>query len=155
MNCHFHSKTLFKTNIAAGSLYSPFEYTFLPLFSLFHFSLCHTSKLVNQGFNSRHLLCSHLSLFVFSDPCDRWIYGDWTDDTDQMILILDSIIENNGKIDHLDFAQKLKKWVQQGFPELGDSTSSGCGQNTYRVIKHSSYEEDPIAASTAVWELSG
>eukprot|EP01127_Copromyxa_protea_P009467 TRINITY_DN2241_c0_g1_i5.p1 TRINITY_DN2241_c0_g1~~TRINITY_DN2241_c0_g1_i5.p1 ORF type:complete len:255 (+),score=40.55 TRINITY_DN2241_c0_g1_i5:899-1663(+) len=93
--------------------------------------------------------------FIQDEHRSRWIYGDWTDDTDQMILILDSIIENNGKIDHLDFAQKLKKWVQQGFPELGDSTSSGCGQNTYRVIKHSSYEEDPIAASTAVWELSG
>lgn len=28
----------------------------------------------------------------------RWKNGDWTDDTDQMILIMISIIENNGKV---------------------------------------------------------
>ena len=28
----------------------------------------------------------------------RWKDGDWTDDTDQMILIMISLIENNGKV---------------------------------------------------------
>jgi ADP-ribosylglycohydrolase len=50
---------------------------------------------------------------------------------------------------------------------LGDHTSSGCGQNTYSVITHPDYDDDPIAvllkeenyltsqASTAIWEMSG
>ena len=29
---------------------------------------------------------------------DRFETGDWTDDSDQMILILQSLIENNGKV---------------------------------------------------------
>ena len=28
----------------------------------------------------------------------NWTRGDWTDDTDQMILILDAILENNGRV---------------------------------------------------------
>ena len=28
----------------------------------------------------------------------RWITGDWTDDSDQMILMIDSILENDGKV---------------------------------------------------------
>ena len=28
----------------------------------------------------------------------RWETGDWTDDSDQMILILQSLLDNNGKV---------------------------------------------------------
>ena len=27
-----------------------------------------------------------------------WLAGDWTDDTDQMILIMDSIVDKNGEV---------------------------------------------------------
>ena len=29
---------------------------------------------------------------------ERWQEGDWTDDSDQMILILQSLLDNNGKV---------------------------------------------------------
>ena len=29
---------------------------------------------------------------------DRWETGDWTDDSDQMILILLSLLDNKGKV---------------------------------------------------------
>ena len=28
----------------------------------------------------------------------RWAVGDWTDDTDQMIIIMLSLLENNGEV---------------------------------------------------------
>ena len=28
----------------------------------------------------------------------RWEVGDWTDDSDQMILIMQSLLDNNGKV---------------------------------------------------------
>ncbi len=52
----------------------------------------------------------------------RWESGDWTDDTDQMILICETIIETR-KADILLFAKKLKHWISNGFPQLGDCTS--------------------------------
>ena len=35
----------------------------------------------------------------------RWTTGDWTDDSDQMIVIIDSIIENGGKVLTFSFSQ--------------------------------------------------
>ena len=49
----------------------------------------------------------------------RWEEGDWTDDSDQMILILQSILDKDGSVDRLDFAAKIKGWKDHGFPELG------------------------------------
>ena len=49
----------------------------------------------------------------------RWKTGDWTDDTDQMILIMLSILDQNGNVSAVDYAAKLKNWAQRGFPELG------------------------------------
>ena len=45
---------------------------------------------------------------------NRWAPGDWTDDTDQMILLLQSILEFHGDVYPVDFAQRLKNWVQKG-----------------------------------------
>jgi hypothetical protein len=28
----------------------------------------------------------------------RWVEGDWTDDSDQMLLILESLVEHNGQV---------------------------------------------------------
>ena len=35
---------------------------------------------------------------VNSGHQNAWETGDWTDDSDQMILIMRSLIENNGKV---------------------------------------------------------
>ena len=54
------------------------------------------------------------------DPDLRWDRGDWTDDTDQMILILQMIVEGEGKVDRCAFAAKMRHWMHNGFKELGD-----------------------------------
>ena len=56
----------------------------------------------------------------------RWVKGDWTDDTDQMLLILLGIIENKGKVLKKDFAKRMKKWMEEGFAELGDRGKQIC-----------------------------
>ena len=46
--------------------------------------------------------------------------GDWTDDTDQMLLILLGVVENKGKVLKEDFAKRMRNWTEEGFAELGD-----------------------------------
>ena len=46
----------------------------------------------------------------------RWanedgMIADWTDDTDQCLLILDSLVSHNGEVDEKDFAKRLQYWL--------------------------------------------
>eukprot|EP00931_Biecheleriopsis_adriatica_P009379 TRINITY_DN110455_c0_g1_i1.p1 TRINITY_DN110455_c0_g1~~TRINITY_DN110455_c0_g1_i1.p1 ORF type:complete len:424 (+),score=80.14 TRINITY_DN110455_c0_g1_i1:106-1377(+) len=81
--------------------------------------------------------------------------GDWTDDTDQQILILQSLLGTKGQADAQDFAKKLVSWKDKGFPGLGDSSGCGLGASTKAVISKSGFLEDPIAQAHAVWEGRG
>ncbi|KAJ7375938.1 hypothetical protein OS493_037901 [Desmophyllum pertusum] len=85
----------------------------------------------------------------------RWETGDWTDDSDQMILILLSLLDNKGKMVPKDFARKMKKWSREGFPELGDKGGMGIGRTTYGVLRHPDFQTDPHHAAEYVWEASG
>ena len=60
--------------------------------------------------------------------------GDWTDDTDQMLLILLGIVENKGKVLKEDFAKRMRNWAEEGFAELGDRGNGGC--NLITIIYH-------------------
>ncbi len=37
-----------------------------------------------------------------------------------MLLILLSILANNGEVDETDFAKRLHEWMLHGFPQFGD-----------------------------------
>jgi len=80
-----------------------------------------------------------------------WLSGDWTDDTDQMFLILDSIFDNSGKVLIKDFAVRLKDWIKNGFPELGDKFGSGCGQTVRTTSNNAIFLEDPHKAAHEAW----
>jgi ADP-ribosylglycohydrolase len=84
----------------------------------------------------------------------RWVTGDWTDDSDQMILILRDIIENNGTPSSNTFASKLYDWYYHGFPELGDEAGMDIGNCTRWVIHEDCFKKNPHKASKDVWELS-
>jgi len=85
----------------------------------------------------------------------EWKAGDWTDDTDQMICILDTILETKGQASEIIFAKKLKKWCKRGFPELGDYAGMGLGMTVCSVILHNDYLEDPHKAAESIWIQSG
>ena len=52
----------------------------------------------------------------------RWEIGDWTDDTDMMLCILDSFVACQ-KVDILDIARRFKEWMMNG--------GMGIGRHTY------------------------
>ena len=62
----------------------------------------------------------------------RWQKGDWTDDTDQWILILLTLMFHDG--DEKVFAKKLHHWIYHGYPELGDHGGLGLGANVSQVM---------------------
>ncbi|EGC31470.1 hypothetical protein DICPUDRAFT_39887 [Dictyostelium purpureum] len=87
-----------------------------------------------------------------SNSC-RWVRGDWTDESDQMILVMESIIENNGKVDEVHFAKKLQKWVIGGFSELGDS--AGIGSSFTSIVLQPQFTSNPLYVSEKNWVTSG
>jgi len=70
--------------------------------------------------------------YVLTGHSRRWKRGDWTDDTDQWILILETLMDYNG--DEKVFARKLTDWIRYGYPELGDHGGMGLGANVSQVI---------------------
>lgn len=69
--------------------------------------------------------------YIQTPHARRWKRGDWTDDTDQWVLVMETLIEENG--DAVTFARKLSRWVRQGFPELDDFGGLGLGINVAHV----------------------
>eukprot|EP00961_Rhodomonas_salina_P131502 1769981-Rhodomonas_salina.2 len=74
-----------------------------------------------------------------------WAPGDWTDDTDQLILILQSLFASGGRADEQDFARRLVAWKERGFPELGDASGAGLGAQTKAVLQRENFCAEPAA----------
>ena len=85
----------------------------------------------------------------------RWLPGDWTDDTDQLVLLLDAIVAGKGLFDPMSFSAGLKRWCASGFPELGDSAGLGVGQTVKSVLEHVAFDVAPEVAADAIWRQSG
>lgn len=85
----------------------------------------------------------------------RWPHGDWTDDTDQLVLVMDAVVAGDGVFDQRRFAQALKQWRQAGFPELGDASGLGVGETVNGVLEHPAYDVAPDVVAEALWLQSG
>jgi len=85
----------------------------------------------------------------------RWAQGDWTDDTDQFVLLMDAIVASGGVLNHHRFAQSLKHWRSHGFPELGDKSGLGIGQTVNEVLEHPAFHVAPDFAAQVAWRSSG
>jgi ADP-ribosylglycohydrolase len=85
----------------------------------------------------------------------RWMPGDWTDDTDQSMCILDALVEaEDGRVDPRLFARHLKAWASEGFPELGDWIGTGLGDTVRAALEHPAFDGDPAQAAVAVRRAS-
>lgn len=76
----------------------------------------------------------NINLFTYDDIIQdyhrkTWKKGDWTDDTDQMITIMKSIIKSK-KVDAIIFAELFDDLLQKGLPECDDSKCYGPGDTT-------------------------
>jgi ADP-ribosylglycohydrolase len=79
-------------------------------------------------------------------PCDQWQPGDWTDDTDQMLCVLDSLLEH-GTLAPRDIAARLHRWaLDDGF---------GMGSTFYAVARSSAFVESPEKVAREYWESTG
>ena len=67
---------------------------------------------------------------------------NWTDDTDQMLLLLQYLLKCQGvfdKIAALNFAKIMKVWQESGFSELGDDRCARMFQSTKKTLKHADF----------------
>ncbi len=95
----------------------------------------------------------HKIIFPYTEDIREWKANDWTDDTDQMILLLELMIEK--KLTQLEFAKKLHNWKDNGFKELGDTAGRGIGGCTMQVVGDGQFLINPTSAAAAAWQLSG
>ncbi|CAE7328645.1 unnamed protein product [Symbiodinium natans] len=90
----------------------------------------------------------------------KWAAGDWTDDTDQLVLVLRCLLPASAGAalrppDPREFAQRLMSWHKVGFPELGDTGGCGMGRSTARVLDEPFFLERPADAARRAWDLLG
>lgn len=74
----------------------------------------------------------------------RWQRGEWTDDTNQMLCILDSLLENKAVVPN-DIAERFVGWFR--------NDGRGIGRHTYNILRMPQYARNPFAASEFFWEF--
>ena len=113
--------------------------------------------------------------------------GDWTDETDQLIVVLDTLKEclasgrlngyaskrfNDPPVNNLRlktdqshrihmpagqlppenlFAYKLKHWVLEGFPAVGDDIGKGCESIVHQISTRMGFVRNPIGIARNIW----
>ena len=81
--------------------------------------------------------------------------GDWSDDTDQLILLMDVLTENKLNFNTRSFARKLYSWKKTGFKELGDTQGLGCGSLTGRVLSKENFIDNPMHCAIKTYKELG
>jgi ADP-ribosylglycohydrolase len=71
--------------------------------------------------------------------------GDWSCETDHLLLLLEVLTENNNKVNIQSYASKIKKWRFNGFSEVYDDCGVGISQLLTLITNNDSYIKDPIS----------
>lgn len=93
--------------------------------------------------------------FPYDQPIRDFPKCDWTDDTDHLILVMQSLTDHKMQLDECDIAARLKNWVTSGFSELGDTMGMGLGGTTAMTIRHDKFLTEPKVAAGEIWHNSG
>ncbi|ORY45327.1 hypothetical protein BCR33DRAFT_737670 [Rhizoclosmatium globosum] len=83
----------------------------------------------------------------------RWAEADFTDDTDQLIVLLTSIGTCEGRVDVHHFGGALKTWATVGLPLL-NKLPYGLGMIVGRALRSPNFDADPHLAAFVVWLTS-
>ena len=75
----------------------------------------------------------------------RWARGEWTDDTNQMLCILDSLLECQ-TVDPNDIAARFVRWFRHD--------GRGVGRHTYNILQMPQYAQRPYEISEFLWKFS-
>lgn len=84
----------------------------------------------------------HFDQIIRDAHRSQWKQGDWSNDTDLLIMLIESVIDC-GKVDHLDYARKLHEWY------LKDPTDV---VSIYRwMISDPEWVENPVGTAHRIW----
>ncbi|KAG9290509.1 hypothetical protein G9A89_002484 [Geosiphon pyriformis] len=83
-----------------------------------------------------------------------WDPNDFTDDTDQQLLIIQSLLSTSGQLSYHDFATRLKAWLSIGLPEI-QKPCVGSGNTILSTTAHTDFLKDPHSAAEYIWQKSG
>lgn len=102
-----------------------------------------------NGFNS-------ISEIVRDKHRSAWVSGDWTDDTDMMLCILDSLLKLQ-RVNLLDIACEFYQWASEGHPGIGYSTHQVLFSKyvANRDFFQENFEDNYYLAAQQHWEDSG
>ncbi|HBR75799.1 MAG TPA: ADP-ribosylglycohydrolase family protein [Cyanobacteria bacterium UBA11159] len=89
---------------------------------------------------------NQITRYQKSKGMEGWFPGDSTDDTDQMLCILDSLLEKQ-EIDIRDIAAKIHHWAI--------TDGMGMGRTVYTVVHTPGFVENPYQIAEKVWLDSG
>ncbi|KAH6662779.1 ADP-ribosylglycohydrolase-domain-containing protein [Halenospora varia] len=86
---------------------------------------------------------------------DKFSPGEWTDDTDQSLLLILSYLHNlpapvSPVVDAQDIALRINNWITQGLRCL-DRPPLGIGQTIGRVVLDPDYLKDPEGVALKIW----
>ncbi|ESO99422.1 hypothetical protein LOTGIDRAFT_158508 [Lottia gigantea] len=84
----------------------------------------------------------------------KWKVNDWTEESDHMIILIQSLVQNCGDIVPDDIAKRLMDWSEHGFLELGDDIGYGLCHVNKNVINHPQFSEEPLKAAEIIWRKS-
>lgn len=76
----------------------------------------------------------------------QWTPGSWTDDTDQMLCIMDSLLEHR-QVKSADIAKRLHHWAAHG--------GKGIGSTVFSVLFDPEFVDAPQKVAQKIWELTG
>lgn len=85
-----------------------------------------------------------------ANPREHYEPGEWSDDTEQAICILNAYLEHTQDTT-TTIEQKLAKYYTRWYTENG----KGCGVHTRTVFMDERFLINPVQVSKAVWEESG
>ena len=72
--------------------------------------------------------------------------GDWSDDTDHLILLLDHLKDTKFNFSKQDYSKRLHHWNKHGFDDLGDQIGAGLDNYTRQVLSHNAFLSNPFDA---------
>ncbi|KAG0375517.1 hypothetical protein BGX24_008978 [Mortierella sp. AD032] len=82
--------------------------------------------------------------------------NDFTDDTDQMLVMLQSLQQTRDGVLHpINFAQRLTEWEHRGIVEIGADPGRGLGFTVGSVLSHREFSNNPHRAAFEVWDVAG
>jgi ADP-ribosylglycohydrolase len=83
---------------------------------------------------------------IRDDHRSRWPVGAWTDDTDQMLCLIDSLVQHR-TIVTVDIGGRLQDWVSNG--------GMGVGRTVSAVVLSPAFRQQPLRASHRNWYETG